>query len=824
MAAAAAALWFGWASHAPIHESSLRIGLLTLIGLAAASDAFRVNFEFRHQFVFLSFSDTILVVALAFCPAPVMMAGALVGYGAALAIRRHPPVKFCFNLAMRAVEVGLLRLIFSGLSGGGAVLSPRDWWALLCAVGVTYVVNSACLVLVVRLSTTSFRLRSALAPALPQAVLILINLGFGLLGAIVIQAEPWATTLVAMFVAVAALAYRGYAKLSQRYANLRLLYSFSADLAMAQSGDEVIRCVLERSASLLNADVIGLLLPVNAGLMRTSVTASGELVTQLAEPDAIVQAVLTGGQGVVIGRQGKHRLRDAANTAGYRDVAAVPLPLDGAACGVLVVAERASTVSTFDAEDLRLLGALANHASIALRNGQLVDQLTAEASSRAHQALHDSLTGLGNRLLFTERLKAALDAPSDLVVAVMLMDLDEFKEINDTLGHATGDNVLGEVARRLSRAVATRGTVARLGGDEFAIAIPACRDTAEALALARAVQREFDTPVEVDGLTLEVRASIGVTLSPQHGSDPDLLLQRADVAMYSAKAARRGVELYAADRDHYSPRRLSLAADLRHDLEAGRLQVHFQPKADARTARVMGFEALLRWTHPTYGPIPPDEFVPIAEQSGLIAPLTRWVLAEALSHLARWRANGLDVTVAVNLSARSLLDVNLVQDVRRCLRQAGVPGSALVLELTETSVMADPNRSGEVLGELTALGCHVAIDDFGTGYSSLSRLKQLPVDEVKIDKSFVLHMATDADDATIVRSIIDLARNLGLTAVAEGVEDADSWRTLAALGCAQIQGYYFSRPLPAAEIEVWLDRQIVDHLPTFVEKRVATAV
>jgi EAL domain-containing protein (putative c-di-GMP-specific phosphodiesterase class I) len=293
--------------------------------------------------------------------------------------------------------------------------------------------------------------------------------------------------------------------------------------------------------------------------------------------------------------------------------------------------------------------------------------------------------------------------------------------------------------------------------------------------------------------------------------------------MYSAKAARRGVELYAADRDHYSPRRLSLSADLRHDLEAGRLQVYFQPKADTRTARVTGFEALLRWTHPTYGPIPPDEFVPIAEQSGLIAPLTRWVLSEALSHLARWRASGLDVTVAVNLSARSLLDINLVEDVRRCLRNAGVPGRALVLELTETSVMADPNRSGEVLGELTALGCHVAIDDFGTGYSSLSRLKQLPVDEVKIDKSFVLHMATDADDATIVRSIIDLARNLGLTAVAEGVEDAESWRTLDALGCGQIQGYYFSRPLPPAELDVWLGQQVVDHVPVLMDKW-ATAV
>jgi EAL domain-containing protein (putative c-di-GMP-specific phosphodiesterase class I) len=215
--------------------------------------------------------------------------------------------------------------------------------------------------------------------------------------------------------------------------------------------------------------------------------------------------------------------------------------------------------------------------------------------------------------------------------------------------------------------------------------------------------------------------------------------------------------------------------------------------------------------------------VPIAEQSGLIAPMTRWVLTEALAQLARWRASGLDVTVAVNLSARSLLDANLVQDVRRCLRQAGVPASALVLELTETSVMADPGRSGEVLGELSALGCHLAIDDFGTGYSSLSRLKQLPVDEIKIDKSFVLHMASDVDDATIVRSIIDLARNLGLTAVAEGVEDAESWHTLNDLGCAQIQGFFFSRPMPAEDLAGWLEQQLINRLPVFVDKWAPTA-
>ncbi|MGH9056440.1 MAG: putative bifunctional diguanylate cyclase/phosphodiesterase, partial [Acidimicrobiales bacterium] len=314
-------------------------------------------------------------------------------------------------------------------------------------------------------------------------------------------------------------------------------------------------------------------------------------------------------------------------------------------------------------------------------------------------------------------------------------------------------------------------------------------------------------PITIDGLVLGVRASIGVSIAPLDGTDPSTLLKRADVAMYSAKATKRGVVSYNPQIDHHTTRRLVLATELRQAVEAGDLEVWYQPIAELESGHVHAFEALLRWRHPDLGPVSPDEFIPVAEQTGLIEPLTWWVLGESLRELRAWQAEGYQMGVSVNVSTRSLLDSEVVDRLRRTLDQNGVAPSSLTLELTESSIMVEPDRAEQILRRLADLDVRIAIDDFGTGYSSLSRLKRLPVQTVKIDRSFVRAMCTDEGDDAIVRTTIELARNMGHTVVAEGIEDPHTWRRLADLGCDQGQGYYLSPALPAVQCLGWLKRR-----------------
>jgi diguanylate cyclase (GGDEF)-like protein len=388
--------------------------------------------------------------------------------------------------------------------------------------------------------------------------------------------------------------------------------------------------------------------------------------------------------------------------------------------------------------------------------------------------------------------------------AVMILDLDGFKDVNDTLGHQQGDLLLVEVATRLSSAVGDAGTVARLGGDEFAVVIDGTADEETVLRVGRRILSALEQPVALDGLEVEVGGSLGVALAPVHGSDPAALLRRADLAMYDAKASGRGLRLYGPELDTNNPRRLMLVSELRTALQHDQIDVHLQPKARLVDGEVVGVEALVRWTHPELGPLPPDEFVGVAERSGLIGALTARVLDLALAANAQCRSRGIDLHVAVNLSTRSLRDTDLVDEVSRALARHGVPSDRLTLEITESSVMADPARAVAVLHRLRELGVRLSVDDFGTGYSSLSYLKRLPVQEVKIDRSFVSGLADGTDDLAIVRSIIDLGGHLGLQVVAEGVEDQDTWDLLRSMGCDLVQGWHLSRALPAPELPTWL--------------------
>lgn len=434
-------------------------------------------------------------------------------------------------------------------------------------------------------------------------------------------------------------------------------------------------------------------------------------------------------------------------------------------------------------------------------------QVAERQQALEHQALHDALTGLPNRVLLQDRVQHAIQHLRRLGhggLALLIMDLDGFKEINDTLGHPIGDGLLQQLADRLQREVRDSDTVARLGGDEFAVLLEQV-DEAEARHMAGRILRLLDHPFEVAGQSLYVAGSIGLALYPQHAHSPQELSRRADVAMYVAKREKNGIALYDPAQDHYTLQRLAQASDLRSAIGNEHLLLHFQPQIDLHTGRFSGVEALLRWQHPQLGYISPDDFIPVAEQTGLIRHLTYWVLDNALAHVAAWSHRALPLgSIAVNLSAYNLQDAGLALEVARLLKKWGVQPWRLVLEITESSMMANPARALATLEKLNDIGVQIAIDDFGTGFSSLSYLKQLPVDKLKIDKSFVMHMNEDDSDAMIVRSTIDLAHNLGLEVVAEGVESGEALELLHILDCDAAQGYFISRPLAAAALEEWL--------------------
>ncbi len=422
-----------------------------------------------------------------------------------------------------------------------------------------------------------------------------------------------------------------------------------------------------------------------------------------------------------------------------------------------------------------------------------------------HQAMYDGLTGLPNRMLFHDRVEHALMAArrDHEELAVLMLDLDRFKEINDTLGHAAGDEVLREVARRLSKVTRGSDSIARLGGDEFAILLASASETDPASVASR-VASCLEEPIVVQDLPLRVDASIGLAEFPRDGADADLLIQHADVAMYIAKAANGGFAVYESAADPHTPDRLALIGELRDALEREELVLFYQPQLALSSGSIMAVEALVRWQHPQRGLVPPDEFIPLVQETGLIKPLTHYVLDRALRQCRSWADHGRPMKVAVNLAMRNLIDADLPRDVAGLLKLYGVPADRLVLEITESAVISDPLRTEGVLSRLAKMGVRLSVDDFGTGYSSLTYLTRLPIDEIKIDRSFVTNMNRSADKEVIVRSTIDLARNLGKQVVAEGVESAGVLQRLLELGCDLVQGYYVSKALPAEKLDAWL--------------------
>ncbi|MBI3188851.1 MAG: EAL domain-containing protein [Gammaproteobacteria bacterium] len=429
-----------------------------------------------------------------------------------------------------------------------------------------------------------------------------------------------------------------------------------------------------------------------------------------------------------------------------------------------------------------------------------------QASTLRHQATYDRLTNLPNRALFADRIQQSIliSRREKQSFAIIAVDLDRFKEINDAMGHHVGDLVLQQIARQSRECLRESDTFARMGGDEFVILLPSTQYTDGAIITAKKIIHAINQPMQIAGQRLEISASLGIAIFPEHGDTAEVLLRNADAAMYEAKRTQLGYTVYRADLDQHAEQRMQLHSELRHAIENNELALHYQPKIRFDNGRVSGVEALVRWQHPARGLLFPDAFIELAETTGLIKPLTMAVLKMALHQCEQWYQAGLNLTVAVNISTLSIQDPEFPDQLSELLRHVSIPISLLELEITETAVMTGAARAVKCIKRLHDLGTQIAIDDFGTGYSSMSRLKELLVAQIKIDKSFVKDMAVNHNDAVIVRSTVELGHSLGMKVIAEGVEDQAAWEKLKSIGCDSAQGYYMSRPIPVEKLHLWL--------------------
>jgi diguanylate cyclase (GGDEF)-like protein len=798
----------GVVRHLDRPQTELALPVWALVCLFALAEMLPVHLHRGRDAHSFSLSEIPLVLGLVGAAPVALVLARVVGAGGALAlIRRQQGTKLAFNLAHLLVEVAIAVWVFHMVAGAHpSVVDERTWLAALAATAATHVYGCLAVTAVISLHEGKLQADDLGSTFAAGAGAATVNTSLALVSLLAVAENPWVLTLLAVLVAVSAAGYRSYSNLRQGYGRLELLYGFTGAVGRTVEIDQAASTVLVEARTLLRAGRAALVwIDERSGRATYWVLGDGEPAPVEVAPEELALhwwAPALRGEAVLAPRGAKDLLvRAALHDAGLHDGLAVPLRSDDRIAGVLMVADRLDEVSTFGAEDLKLFGALANHARVALENGRLLE--------KEYQALHDALTGLPNRRLFAIAVRNALAEQTGASgqVAVLLMDLNGFKEVNDTLGHATGDTLLVEVGRRLTSALPTGATLARLGGDEFSVVIPGVADANEAYEHAVNLLSALRRPYELPQLTLDVSASIGVAISPDHGEDGPSLLKKADMAMYSAKSRASGVEVYALDVDSSNVRRLALTAELRRAVDERAIAVHFQPKVELITGRVVGAEALVRWTHPTLGAVEPDEFIPIAEHTGLIKAMTRSVLETALEHCARWREVAPAITVAVNISARSLVDLDLPAQVEALLKRNGLPPEALVLEITESAVLREPTRTLAVVARLRHLGVTLSLDDFGTGHSSLAHLKRLPVSELKIDRSFVTSMATDRGDACIVAATVALGHSLGMRVVAEGVEDEAAWAKLVETGCDDAQGFFVARAMPGEAFAAWLRRR-----------------
>jgi diguanylate cyclase (GGDEF)-like protein len=780
--------------------------------LAALAEIVVLHIHTRREAHALSLSELAVISGLFFAGPTALVAGRLVGSVAVCVLwRRQPPIKVVFNASLIFSESCLAVLTFHAVLGSGA-LGPRAWAAAIAATTSAAVLSALAVSCVIALVEGGVRLRDLLTETTRGIVAAGSATVIALVGVHALAQSPLAAVPLGVCLALLMVGYRHYAWLWERHLGLERLHRLNQALSSSPAVDDVLLGALAQVRDVARAERAEIVfITADDRQLPVSVQrADGDTLRRLrmSADDAAhpVWATASEGTAVVLPRSTRDPdQRDFLERHGLRDAVLVPLRGDAGVVGVVIAGNHCSEVLSFDEQDIDLLQAVAGQTALALQRSELVDRLR-------HDAVHDAVTGLPNRARLHHELDVGVARVVDGTLSglsVVVLDLIDFRQINDVFGSRIADLLLREVGARLAGAVVSPGVVARLGSDEFAVLLPGVADVPAALIGGRRLLATLDSALSVDGIEIEVGASAGLAVAPLHGLDVETLLKRAEAALDAARRAGAGLQAFEARLEpDDSSARLALLGELRHGMSEGQLELFVQPQADPATGAVTGAEALVRWRHPERGLVPPDEFIPLAERSGLIHALTTTVLGEAVALCGMWHRMGHDLSIAVNLSARSVLDPGLSDRVRALLAVHQVPAHRLILEITESSVIDDPARTGEVLDDLHALGVRLSIDDFGTGYSSMTYLRRLPVQEVKIDKSFVFGMAANPDDEAIVRSIIDLGVNLRLDVVAEGVEDLGTWERLHRLGCTTIQGYFLARPMPAPEFLPWLQRRL----------------
>jgi diguanylate cyclase (GGDEF)-like protein len=773
-----------------------------LLGVFVGAEVAVFHFVIRRQGFSITINEIPLVLALFYLP-PLMV---VLAYSASTLIaqirRRSPPVKLWFNVAKNAAGTSLAGLVLLSLPSIQDNVGPKTWGVLFAAVATHVLVTLVAVIGVISLVQGPQAGREVIRTANPTLLTTGVNVAIGLVILIVLSATLWAVVLLVVLVTVLALVYRSYARFLQQHRMLADLYELTQAVGGDRHGDTLADTLLGRVRAMLQAEYATLWLPAQGRhpevLLSARVDDSGLL--DVAPTPAAVRArsQQDGGRTVAVGArfEADAELRVALRDSGVKDVIVTPLRSGSAVIGTLEVVNRLGDLGHFTGPDVRMLETIAAHAGVAVENSRLVDRLR-------YDAYHDGLTALANRRRITEALDESVlvRAPGE-VVAVLLFDVDRLRDVNESLGHAAGDKLLAEVARRLRAFAPPAALVGRVGGDEFVVTLRS--ESIEAAAqLAVELREQVRDPIMFGTLTLDVDTAVGVVVHPDHGTDPATLLQRADVAATAAKSVPGGVQLFSAGLESRSVRRLELAGDLRRALDHDELEVYFQPKVTLTDRRLVGVECLARWEHPAHGAVSPEDFVAVAEHTGQLGRLTEAVLKEGLRRCREWADADRPLSVAVNLSPRTLVDPGFPNRVEALLREYGVAPGQITFEIKEDGVVGPTDRPLPTLRRLRELGVRLSVDDFGTGYSSLSYLRRLPVHEVKIDRSFVQGMATDAGDLAIVRAVVALSLQFGLTVVAEGVESELTLDLLKEMGCEIGQGFLFSRPLPYERLEAW---------------------
>jgi diguanylate cyclase (GGDEF)-like protein len=759
----------------------------------------------RRQGISVTVDEMPLVLALFMLPPVAVIVTCTLASLVTQLRRRMSPAKLWFNVAKAAAGSSMACVVLTALPPLPERVGPTTWAILFVATMTSSLISIFAVVGVISLVQSKQAGWDTARAATPGVVTGCINVLVGLLILSAVATTVWSVLLLAVLVGALAVVYRSYADFFRQHRTLSEVYELTRALTESGQDSTLIDSLLVRVRALMGAEFATLYLPQQGRhpevLLTSKVEAAG-LLDITRTPLPIRDRVISERRTVAVGSRFERDadLQSLLRPADVKDCIAVPLRSGQAVIGTLEMVNRLGDVKHFMPGDVQVLETIAAHAAVAVENSRLVDRLR-------YDAYHDRLTGLPNRRRVTDALAASVKVrtPGE-IVAVLLFDVAGLRDVNESMGHANGDKLLVEVARRLRTLAGSGALVGRIGGDEFVVTLRA-ESTEAAVQLATDLREQTRHPMAVGALTLDVDTAAGVAVQPDHGDDPDVLLQRAELAANAAKALPYGVQLFHPALESRAVRRLGLAGDLRRALDAGELEVWFQPKVTLDGRQVVGVECLARWNHPVHGMVAPEDFVAVAEHTGQLDRLTEVVLTEGIRRCRKWADAYRPMSVSVNLSARSLLDPRFPALVERLLTDYAVPADQITFEIAEAGMLGDTERALPTLTRLRDLGVRLSVDDFGTGASSLSYLRRLPVHEVKIDQSFVQGMATDSGDLAIVRAVIGLSREFGLTVVAEGVESELTLGLLEEMGCEIGQGFLFSRPLPYARLEAWLSAQ-----------------